>query len=211
MICHNGVFIINNASKEVLCANFFSSDVTEDIHQTFSAYGILPITYAYIDGRERFSFMEHNVSNGMRFFLDSRLHDIRRREVATEDELYCGDMFYFSCIGDEMKLFHVRDVYDNDDRVYCIFQKDIYSGAQWCELLPVKATKANAAIQLKEMLSCDRLVVFGDAKNDIPLFSVADERYAMSNAVPELKELATAVIKSNDEDGVAKWLEDNAL
>ena len=61
------------------------------------------------------------------------------------------------------------------------------------------------------MLGCDRLVVFGDGRNDLSLFSVADECYAMSNAVPELKEIATAVIGSNDEDGVAKWLEENVL
>jgi len=211
VICHNGVFIINNATKEVLQANFFTSVVANDIQKTLSKYGVLPITYAYIEGRERFSFIERDISDGMRFFLDSRLHDIRRREVDTEGELYCGDMFYFSCIDDETKLAQIRDIFRTDKRVYCVYQNDIYSGAQWCELLPAKATKASAAIQLKEMLGCDRLVVFGDAKNDLPLFSVADERYAMSNAVPELKGIATAVIGSNDEDGVAKWLEENVL
>ena len=38
------------------------------------------------------------------------------------------------------------------------------------------------------------------------MFRFADESYAVSNAVEELKEAATAVIGSNDEDGVAKWL-----
>ena len=80
-----------------------------------------------------------------------------------------------------------------------------------CELLPAQATKANAALQLKEMLGCGHLVVFGDGRNDLSLFSVADECYAMNNAVPELKEIATGVIGSNNEDGVAKWLEANML
>ena len=31
----------------------------------------------------------------------------------------------------------------------------------------------------------------------------------MENAVSKLKEKATAVIKSNDQDGVAKWLIEN--
>jgi len=77
--------------------------------------------------------------------------------------------------------------------------------------MPKKATKANAAIQIKNMLKCDKLVVFGDGLNDISLFSVADESYAMQNAVPELKKIATAVIESNDNDGVAKWIEKTGM
>lgn len=53
-------------------------------------------------------------------------------------------------------------------------------------------------------------MVFGDGKNDIDMFELADESYAVSNAVPELKEAATGVIASNDEDGVARWLLEHA-
>ena len=77
--------------------------------------------------------------------------------------------------------------------------------------MPKNASKANAIKQLKEQLGCDRLVVFGDGKNDIDMFELADEAYAVANAVDELKEAATAVIGNNNEDGVARWLEENAL
>lgn len=39
------------------------------------------------------------------------------------------------------------------------------------------------------------------------MFELADESYAVENAVPELKELATGIIWSNDADGVARGLE----
>ena len=77
--------------------------------------------------------------------------------------------------------------------------------------MPEAATKSNAVIQLKELLGCDKLIVFGDGKNDLDMFEIADECYAVSNAVEALKERATAVIGSNDEDGVAKWLVQNYL
>jgi hydroxymethylpyrimidine pyrophosphatase-like HAD family hydrolase len=47
--------------------------------------------------------------------------------------------------------------------------------------------------------------------NDLPLFAACDECYAMANAAQEVKDRATAVIGSNDDDGVAKWLEENYL
>ena len=51
------------------------------------------------------------------------------------------------------------------------------------------------------------MVVFGDSINDLPMFKIADESYAVSNAIDELKDAATAVIGSNDEDSVALFLE----
>lgn len=211
VICYNGAFILSNGTREVLHGNFFPAQAAGAIRRALTERGIFPIAYAYIDGRERFSYIERDVSPGMRFFLDSRLDDPRRREAHTEEELYRGDLFYVSCISDEAELAPVRDIFGPDEGVHCVYQRDIYSGAQWCELLPARATKADAALRLKEMLGCERLVVFGDGRNDLPLFAAADERYAMRNAVPELKEIATAVIGGNDEDGVAKWLEENVL
>ena len=41
------------------------------------------------------------------------------------------------------------------------------------------------------------------------LFQVADECYAVENAHTSLKEIATDIILSNEEDGVARWLLSN--
>ena len=77
--------------------------------------------------------------------------------------------------------------------------------------MPLKATKANGIQTLKELLFCDRIVAFGDGLNDMDMFKIADECYAVSNAVDELKAIATGIIDSNNNDGVAKWLVDNAF
>ena len=76
--------------------------------------------------------------------------------------------------------------------------------------MPRKATKANAILELKKLWNCDRVVSFGDAVNDIPMFEISDECYAVENAVEELKKVATGIIESNKNDGVAKWLLENA-
>ncbi len=39
------------------------------------------------------------------------------------------------------------------------------------------------------------------------MFEISDECYAVENAVEELKAAADGVIQSNENDGVAAWLE----
>lgn len=69
-----------------------------------------------------------------------------------------------------------------------------------------EATKADAISQLKQMLGCDKVVVFGDGSNDVDMFRTADESYATANACDELKQIATEIIGSNDDNAVAEWL-----
>ena len=59
------------------------------------------------------------------------------------------------------------------------------------------------------MYNCDTVVVFGDGINDIPMFKSADRCYAVANAADKLKALATDIIESNEDDGVARWLLEN--
>ena len=73
--------------------------------------------------------------------------------------------------------------------------------------MPKTVSKANAVMQLKAQLCCDKVIVFGDGKNDIDMFEIADEAYAVENAVNELKAVATGIIGSNENDGVAKYLQ----
>ena len=52
--------------------------------------------------------------------------------------------------------------------------------------MPKSASKASAILKLKELLNCDRIVSFGDAINDLPMFAISDQCYAMANAVTSL-------------------------
>ena len=85
-----------------------------------------------------------------------------------------------------------------------IYEEDCY----FLEAYSSEASKANGIKFLERYIEHDNLVCFGDNLNDIPMFELADEAYATANAVDELKEMATAVIGSCDEDGVARFLEE---
>lgn len=202
VICSDGTFIVKTATNEICQSNCFTTEEVGIVCDFLNTRGTHPIVYACIDGKERFSFVERFVTPAVRHFLDRRSGDPRRREVETIDELFSGDIFRLIWTPSS-----IDSILEEEGRFNFFSRRDYHTQDRLCDIAPIKATKANAALQLKTMLCCDRLIVFGDGLNDLPLFSVADEKYAMLNAVPELLEVATAVIDSNDNDGVAKWIE----
>ncbi len=204
VIVHNGAFLVDAQTHAPIHSVRFTEEEERIIFSAFQGAGLFPITYAVIDGRTRFSFIKEKSGRAQWEFILSRIDDEREREIFTEEEALEGEVFYFSAIDDEEKLLPVYEALKNTFR--CFFYRDIYSGEQWLEVLHKDASKASAAILLKKMLGCDKMICFGDEINDIPMFEIADECYAVENAAPELKRIATGIILSNDEDGVAKWL-----
>ena len=212
VIVQNGTFIVDSATKKPLWSAKFTPQEAETIFEAFLQRGFFPITYAVIGGRNRFSYLRDRCTGPQWAFLLTRMdgYDRRAREIFSEEDALDGDLHYFACIsGDEGALLSVKEALEGDFR--CIFSRDIYTGAPWLEVMPNSASKAAAARRLREMLGCNKLVCFGDAVNDLPMFELADERYAVANAAPELKAIATDVIGGNDEDAVAGWLEKNNL
>ena len=76
----------------------------------------------------------------------------------------------------------------------------------WLDVHHSAASKGGAVDQLKADLGVKRVLCFGDSDNDLCMFAVADESYAPSNAKPEVKAVATAVIGHHDEDGISQFL-----
>jgi Cof subfamily protein (haloacid dehalogenase superfamily) len=54
----------------------------------------------------------------------------------------------------------------------------------------------------------ERIVAFGDEDNDLEMIDYAGTGVAMGNAISPLKTLANAITLSNEEDGIALFLED---
>ncbi len=209
VIAYNGALIIHPDTGEVISSLSFTREETNDAIGILREYGGNPLVYAYVDGVERVSYLMGRENDGIRRYLDVRKGDRRFRPVQEEESLYQGDIFYFTCIADREELLPLYEIFVRDDRFRTTLQQELYRPEYFLEIMPKKASKAEAIKRLKEIWHCGKVVSFGDAINDIPMFEVSDECYAVANAVQELKDRATAVIASNDEDGVAKWLERN--
>jgi len=85
-----------------------------------------------------------------------------------------------------------------------------YSDGWFLTILHPEGDKAHALSKVMEYLErdTDDVTVFGDSVNDIGMFKLAGTSVAVANALDEVKAVADVVLPhSNDEDGVAKYLE----
>lgn len=60
-------------------------------------------------------------------------------------------------------------------------------------------------------ISKSEIIAFGDDINDKEMFLNSGIGVAMRNSIDEIKELADYICDTNDNDGVAKWLDKNIL
>ena len=208
-ILYNGGLIYDFHTEQTLRCHFFADDWKDYVLSVLLERGIVPVVYSAVPGRERVVWLTRNESEGVRRYLSRRQGDDRLVPVSSEHELLDGTVFYFKCIGPREQLESAWNVLKYDSRFICIFHQETYQNDFWMEISPREATKANGVRFLKDYLAAERTVCFGDTSNDSDMFDVCDEKYAVMNADAWLKEKATGVIGYCEEDGVAKWLEEN--
>ena len=84
-----------------------------------------------------------------------------------------------------------------------------YSGLPMIEILPLESGKDSALSWLAKHLeiSKDQVVAFGDNMNDVSMLRWAGLGVAMGNSSLELLKYADQITLTNDQDGVAAWIE----
>ena len=208
VIVYNGVFVLEQGSGKRLFGNAFLPEESQSILGELTAHGVYPVVYSLIDGEEKYSYCLDHIDRGVSDLLAAHPNDARERGVDSVAALTDGECFCFACSGEKEAMERLYEGFR--ERYQCWYFPGANGAYQRLQLRPKEVTKGKAIRMLKEYLGCERVVCFGDGNNDFELFGAADECYAMANADPQLKAQATAVIASNDDDGVARWLLENA-
>ena len=88
-----------------------------------------------------------------------------------------------------------------------------FSDGFWYKFTKKNVTKENAIMKITEVcgFSTDSIISFGDDYADIGMLELCGTGVAMGNAIDEVKERADIVIGSNDEDGIAGFIENEIL
>ena len=206
VITRNGSVLADNITGKSMEITVFKE---EDIRMIRKLIPELPshgFVSCYIGDKMIKTYADTEHTEGLDDYIGFYKDDPRMVKVPDMEGMFTGRPGYVTMISSKEDLEPVYERVKDHDGWECLFQKDTYRDEYWIELCPKGCTKAKKILQLKEEYGFDRVIVFGDSLNDLPMFSIADESYAVSNALDEVKAAATAVIGSNNEDAVANFI-----
>lgn len=207
VVTMNGVIIADGQSGEVIRLNGFRKGQLEEAKVIIEEYGDTPLVYTFLNGVQQVNYLEYDTSR-VKNYIKSRKGDKTLHPCKSYKELFEGEIHYLTFINSAIPK-EVREKTFSEEKgfgssgYFDVYYKDDF----WFEVFSSGASKSNGVLQLKEMVGADEVVSFGDNMNDLPMFMVSDRCYAVSNAVKEIKEVAAAVIGSNENISVPVFVE----
>jgi len=208
VILNNGGFIYDLNKNENLVSNYIENEIAKEVISEVRNVNLNPFVHLETNNENKL-YYSGLFNYGEQFYYDLRMKakDDRFEEVI-EYDVKNKKVITIFLIGNEDELNNIYDVLKKKFPVlqYHLFL-DVYSNYFWFEINNINATKKNGIKFLKEYLNIENVSCFGDNLNDISMFEESDFSYAVENAHLDLKKIASEIIESNENDGVAKYLE----
>ncbi len=202
-----GALTYDIVRNDYLSVSSFSQDIAQRLLDVTSKASVSPMIY-YIDDMLLHVAYRSPLSYEQSIFIRQRKGTPYKKYVEVE-HIYKAPrqtvMLFFMGRYEELELIYDSIYHIEGHRSY-LYHDPIMQGQGYLEVYPLGTSKASAIKQLAADVRADEIVVFGDNRNDIPMFEIAHRSYAMRNAVDEAKSFATDVIDSNVGDGVARFL-----
>ena len=208
VITRNGAVLADNTTGRHIQKSVFTKEEVELLKQMLPELPSCGFVSCFLDDIMIRTYMPADHTEGLKGYIDYYKNDPTMRKADDLDSMFCGIPGYVTMIGEKDRIVPVYEKAREYKGWESLFQKDTYRDEYWLEICPRNCTKAKSILKLKEELGFKRLVVFGDSLNDISMFEIADESFAVANARDELKKIATHIIGSNEEDSVVDLLKE---
>lgn len=209
-IVMTGAAMWDRRRQSYINPHFMEPATAACITEACAAHGIRPFSYT-LDGSGIIrTYYNGRTSRREQKFIDERAHlPLKRFEINPTGDAamsYPDTVLIFALglpdsiypLADELRATGLCSVSSYPD----IFNSDV----AFLEVFAPGVSKASAVTDLKKLTGADRLTVFGDNLNDLPMMAVADVAVAVGNAFPEVKAAADIVIGSNHDDAVALYI-----
>jgi len=196
----NGALVVKR-DGEVLARSIISADTTARIRLIADEFGLAVWLYDEVDWwtprRDPFVDREEHTSG-----FSSRIDGY--------DERAKTDVNKLTVVGKP------EFVAQAEQRVLAELGSQVSASKSKPRFLDVTANgihKGTVVVRLAQLLNIptERVAVIGDGPNDIEMFKQAGTSIAMGQAVDEVKEAATYLTSSNDDEGWARGIEQNVL
>ncbi len=183
--------------------------VIEQLLLLFAQNDIHPFVYRR-NGNQIQAYHINHFTPAEEQFIGQRISTPFKRLITTDMLLAENpdECMLIFCMGEFTKLRAVTDQLEAM-QIDCspVCYHDIFNESQGIlEIYASGTTKASAIHRLAKQVQAERIVVFGDNLNDLPMMRNATHSLAVSNAFDEVKQAADEIIGSNNEDAVAQWI-----
>lgn len=210
-ILMNGVCLYDLRERRYLSAEKIRASAAQRLTDVIHRLGLSGFMFAVKDG-ELFCLYENTSSPNAAGFMEERVRKYGKQFILIPDFCHFGtsDFVYYSLSDREEKLRGFCDLLAGDDSLRTEFYRDVYHPDFWyLEVCAAGVSKSHALNKLRDWYCFDKIVSFGDNRNDLPMFDASDECYAVAGACEEVKSRADGIIGSASENGVVRWLERN--
>lgn len=209
-ILNNGASIYNMQSGEYVKNAYFKQKTAEKVLSAFRNNGVYCFVFKFVNNI-LLTCYDKITNEIMQKYVDERKGQYKKpfRECDNLADEIDDKVIYINAMGDYETLLPIKSVVAEIDGADFAFYKDTYTDSWFLETFSSDASKANGIRYLCKKYGFTKVIAFGDNFNDLSMFSQADVRIAVGNAKPELLKSADFITLSNDEDGVAKWINEN--
>ena len=203
--------LIATMDKKIIDTKFISKEIADTIINEGGKFGIYPFILALRDENLNEAFLHSDILNkAQREVLTRYVGDDNLKECKNIRAM--DDNFKIVYMGDENLLrelaLHIENIFGSELKY--ILAPEAYIGCYFLTILHKNADKSHGIQSVSEYSGFDlsKLTVFGDNYNDLGMFELAGTSVAVANAQQKVKFEAKIVLPhTNDEDGVAKYLE----
>lgn len=211
-ILYNGVAVYDPIDKKYLRKNLLEKDIVMNIIDDVEILN--PFVFVLDEEEGNKIFHKEFINKGQINFVNSPVNKGDRRFKLINDykTVIYDEFLSIACIDTKENLLPFYNKYKNSEILEIHLTEDVYQKEfYWLEFSKKGSTKKDALLFLKGFLTANELVTFGDNLNDISMFTIADEAYAVKNAHEDLKKIATKIIGRNTENAVAKKIQEDFL
>ncbi len=208
IVLFNGVEVYCPIKKEVINNNYLSSEDTFLITDILEQNDVYPFVFTRNEDKSGNAFYKGQMNSGQEIYKNSTYKNKKYFEnIEDYKVLNTKSIISVAALDKQEKLEKLYEELKNLEGIQVHLTEDIYiPGYYWLEFGKEGSSKEMGVRFLKDYTKAEKLITFGDNINDISMFNVADEKYAVGNAREELKAIATKVIEKNIENGVANFI-----
>ncbi len=206
-IVMTGAGLWNRSSVEFERIKLIAEEDAIAIRDEFLKQGLHPFVYTLSGNSFLNVYHTEGLTSRENAFYQERRHlELKRFHIGQQPAAWNRVAVFFA-IGPTAKVAATAEALREATGCAAAWYPDIFlPETGLIDLYAPGVSKAAAVESLAREVRADRIVVFGDNLNDLPMMRVADHAVAVENALDQVKAQADEVIGSNRTDAVVRYI-----